>query len=43
MEGDFSSWFLAMEDDFKGKGITVAHVLKEELLGKWNWMAGGKA
>jgi hypothetical protein len=23
--------------------ITVPHVLKEEVLGKWNWMAGGKA
>jgi hypothetical protein len=23
--------------------IAVAHVLRENVLGKWNWMAGGKA
>jgi len=23
MEGDFSFWFLAMEDDFKGKGKVI--------------------
>ena len=23
--------------------IAVAHVLRENVMGKWNWMAGGKA
>jgi len=23
--------------------ITVAHVLRENVLGKWNWMASGRA